>query len=142
MGAYLGVAATRRDRGFTALQRLFSMFPNGMPGVALLLLRMAAGILLIHDGVIALQLKPDPQTIILGSVELGAGTLLLLGLWTPVAGVLVTLVMVCILVLGTTHVRSSILLGVVGAALAALGPGSTSIDARLFGRTRLDIREP
>ena len=118
------------------------MFPNGMPGLALLLLRMATGILLIHDGAIALQLRPDLQTIILGSVAIGAGALLLVGLWTPVAGVLVVLVEVCILFLGTAHVRSAILLGAVGAALAALGPGSTSIDARLFGRKRLDIREP
>jgi putative oxidoreductase len=140
--AYLGVAVTRLDRGFTALQRLFSMFPNGWPGLALLLLRLAAGILLIHDGAIALQLGPDLQTIVLRSLALGAGTLLLLGLWTPVAGVLVTLVEVYVLFLGTAHVRSSILLGTVGAALAALGPGSTSIDARLFGRRRLDIREP
>jgi putative oxidoreductase len=118
------------------------MFPNGWPGLALLLLRVAAGILLIHDGAVALQLRPDLQTIILGSVAFGAGTLLLLGLWTPVAGVLVALVEVCFLLLGTTDGRSSILLGAVGAALAALGPGSTSIDARLFGRKRLDIREP
>jgi hypothetical protein len=118
------------------------MFPNGSPGLALLLLRVAAGILLIYDGAVALQLRPDLQTIILRSVAIGAGTLLLLGLWTPVAGVVVTLVEVCFLLLGTTHGQSSILLGAVGAALAALGPGSTSIDARLFGRKRLDIREP
>ena len=133
---------TRRDGGCTSLQRLFSMFPNGWPGLALLLLRVAAGILLIHDGAIALQLRPDLQTIILQSAAIGAGSLLLLGLWTPVAGVLVTLVEVCLLLHATTHGRSSILLGAVGTALAALGPGSTSIDARLFGRKRLDIREP
>jgi putative oxidoreductase len=136
------VAVTRRDRGFTALQRLFSMFPNGWPGLALLLLRMAAGILLIHDEAVALQLRPDLQTIILRSVALGAGTLLLLGLWTPVAGIVVTFVEASVLFLGAADVPSSILLGAVGLALAALGPGSTSIDARLFGRRRLDIREP
>jgi putative oxidoreductase len=123
------------------VQRLFSMFPNGWPGLALLLLRVAAGMLVIFDGVIALQLRPDVRTTLLQSVALGAGTLLLLGLWTPVAGVLVTLVEVCVLPLGTAHIRNSILLGAVGIALVALGPGSTSIDARLFGRKRLDIRE-
>jgi uncharacterized membrane protein YphA (DoxX/SURF4 family) len=118
------------------------MFPNGSPGLALLLLRVAAGILLIYDGAVALQLRPDLHTIILRSVAIGAGTLLLLGLWTPVASVVVALVEVCTLLLGTTQAQSSILLGAVGAALAALGPGSTSIDARLFGRKRVDIREP
>ena len=118
------------------------MFPNGWPGVALLLLRVAAGILLIHDGGIALLPRPELQTIILQSVAIGAGTLLLLGLWTPVAGLLVALVEVCVIFLGSAHLRSSILLAVVGTALAALGPGSLSIDARLYGRKRFDIREP
>lgn len=118
------------------------MFPNGWPGRALLLLRVAGGILLIHDGAGALQLRPGLQTLILPCVAVGGGALLLLGLWTPVAGLLVVLVEVCFLLLGTPDVQSSILLGAVGAALAALGPGSTSIDARLFGRKRLDIREP
>jgi uncharacterized membrane protein YphA (DoxX/SURF4 family) len=118
------------------------MFPNRWPGLALLLLRAAAGILLIHDGAVPLPLGPDLQTIIVRSVAFGAGSLLLLGLWTPVAGVLVTCVEAGFLLLGTADVRSSMLLGVVGAALVALGPGSISIDARLFGRKRLDIREP
>jgi hypothetical protein len=42
---------------------------------------------------------------------------------------------------GTAYVRGAILLAVVGAALAMLGPGVTSIDARLFGRKRIDIPE-
>jgi|HubBroStandDraft_6_1064221.scaffolds.fasta_scaffold115050_2 putative oxidoreductase len=119
--------------GCTALQRLFSMFPNGWPGLALLLLRVAAGILLIYDGAVPLILR---------AVAIGAGSLLLLGLWTPVAGVLVTCAEMCFLLLGTADPRSSILLGAVGAALVALGPGALSIDARLFGRKRLDISEP
>jgi putative oxidoreductase len=118
------------------------MFPNGSPGLALLLLRVAAGILLIHDAVVALQLRPDLQMIILRSVALGAGTLLFLGLWTPVAGVLIALLEVCSLFVGAGDGRSSILLAAMGAALAALGPGASSIDARLFGRERLNIREP
>jgi hypothetical protein len=118
------------------------MFPNGWPGLALLLLRAAAGILLMHDGAVPLPLGPDLPTIIVRAVAFSAGALLLLGLWTPVAGVLVTCVEACVLLLGTTDLRSSILLGAVGAALVALGPGSLSIDARLFGRKRVDIGEP
>jgi uncharacterized membrane protein YphA (DoxX/SURF4 family) len=137
----LGLVVTRRDGGFTALQRLFSMFPNGWPGLALLLLRVAAGILLMHDGALPLQLGPALQTIIVRAVVFGAGSLLLLGLWTPVAGVLVTCVEAGFLLLGTADPRSAMLLGAVGAALVALGPGSLSIDARLFGRKRVDIRE-
>ena len=118
------------------------MFPNGWPGLALLLLRAAAGILLIHDGAVPLPPGPDLRSIIVRSIAFGAGALLLLGLWTPIAGVLVTCVEACVLLLGTADLRSSILLGAVGAALVALGPGSLSIDARLFGRKRVDIGEP
>jgi len=71
------------------------MFPNGWPGAALLLLRLVAGILLIYDGVVALRTGADLQTTILQSVAIGAGTLLILGLWTPIAGTLVILVEVC-----------------------------------------------
>jgi len=142
LAVFLGVTVTRRDRGFTALQRLFSMFPNGWPGAALLLLRLVAGILLIYDGVVALRTGPDLQTTILQSVAIGAGTLLILGLWTPIAGTLVILVEVCFGFLGTTQVRSNILLGALGAALAVLGPGIRSIDALRYGRKRFDIRDP
>jgi hypothetical protein len=37
--------------------------------------------------------------------------------------------------------RSSVVSAAIGAALAMLGPGVRSIDARLFGRKRIDIRE-
>jgi putative oxidoreductase len=142
IAAFLGVANTPRDKGFTVLQRLFSMFPNGWPGAALLLLRLVAGILLIYDGVVALRTGPDLQTTILQSVAVGAGTLLIVGLWTPVAGTLVMLVEVCFLLLGTTQAQSNILLGALGAALAVLGPGNRSIDALHYGRKRFDIRDP
>ncbi|HEX8765158.1 MAG TPA: hypothetical protein VF740_08355 [Candidatus Acidoferrum sp.] len=33
-----------------------------------------------------------------------------------------------------------LLLAVLGASLAMLGPGAWSVDARLFGRKRIDIR--
>ena len=94
IAAFLGVES-HPETGFTPLQRLFSMFPNGWPGAALLLLRLVAGILLIYDGVVALRTGPDLQTTILQSVAIGAGTLLILGLWTPIAGTLVILVEVC-----------------------------------------------
>jgi hypothetical protein len=139
--AFLEVVRAR-DRGFTALQRLFSMFPNGWPGAALLLLRLVAGILLIYDGVSVLRTGPDLQTTVLQSVAVGAGTLLIFGLWTPIAGTLIILTEVCFVFLGTTHVRSCILLGALGAALAALGPGVRSIDARRYGRKRFDSRDP
>ena len=136
------MAVTPRDRGFTALQRLFSMFPNGWPGAALLLLRLVAGIVLIYDGVVALRTGPDLATTIVHSVAIVAGMLLVVGLWTPIAGTLVILVEICFASLGAIQLRCNILLGALGVALAALGPGVRSIDALRYGRRRFDIRDP
>jgi putative oxidoreductase len=72
-------------------------------------------------------------------VAAGAAMLLLLGLWTPVAGMLMA---VAELYLAFSHFHDPwihILLGVMGAALAMLGPGAWSVDARLFGRKRIQI---
>ena len=83
-----------------------------------------------------------PFADVLQSAAIGAGTLLILGLWTPIAGTLVILVEVCFAFLGSTQVRSYILLGALGASLAVLGPGIRSIDALRYGRKRFDIRDP
>jgi putative oxidoreductase len=117
------------------------MFPNGLPGAALLLLRLVAGALLITDGVIALRASPGLQTAITQSMAIGAGVLLALGLWTPIAGALVALVELRFVFLGAYQIRADILLGIIGMALAALGPGVRSIDALLYGRRRFEIHD-
>src|SRR5271165_7252984 len=71
------------------LQRLFSIFPNGWPGRGLLLLRCVAASLLIHDGIVALFDTPPVGIIIFDVIAVGTGLLLLAGLWTPLAGLLV-----------------------------------------------------
>jgi len=123
------------------VQRLFSMFPNGWPGWGLLLLRLVSGILLINDGAIELLAGPPWQGILRPFLEIATGMLLLVGLWTPMAGVLVAIVEVWSIVSKTGNVRDCLVLAASGAALAMLGPGVRSIDARLFGRKRIDIRE-
>jgi putative oxidoreductase len=115
------------------------MFPDGWPGRSLLLLRLVAGTLLIHDGVAALLRGPQLKTLIPESVALLAGALFLAGLWTPVAGALVVIVESWFAFAGTIQLENAILLAALGAALAALGPGYRSVDARLFGRKRFDI---
>jgi uncharacterized membrane protein YphA (DoxX/SURF4 family) len=74
------------------------------------------------------------------SVVVVAGTVLVAGLWTPIAGVFVIVVEIWFAFSENSHLENSILLATLGAALAALRPGFRSIDARLFGRKRLDIR--
>ena len=121
------------------LQRLFSMFPDGWPGRGLLLLRLVVGLLLIHDGIAGLMGAPRGESVALRVIGAIAGIFLLAGLWTPIAGALLTVTELWIALTGTDPIRSTILLATVGIALAILGPGALSIDALLFGRKRLDI---
>jgi putative oxidoreductase len=124
-----------------SVQRLFSMFPNGWPGKGLLLLRLVSGFLLVHDGVGELLGVPQWEGIARPFLEIGGGMLLLVGLWTPVTGALVVIVEVWTGFSRTEPLRNCVVLATLGAALAMLGPGVRSIDARLFGRKRIDIRE-
>jgi uncharacterized membrane protein YphA (DoxX/SURF4 family) len=123
------------ERGRT-LQRLFSTFPNGWPGVGLLLIRLCLGISLIHLGAADVW-EPLPFT------EAASGIMLITGLWTPVIGTLVALDEGWIALSlhpprrGDAWIR--IFLAVLSLSVAMLGPGAWSIDARLFGRKRFDI---
>jgi uncharacterized membrane protein YphA (DoxX/SURF4 family) len=80
-----------------------------------------------------------PAQVIVQLAAAVAAVLLLVGLWTPAAGVLMAAAELC---LAFSHPRepwTHILLGAFGAALAMLGPGAWSMDARLFGRKRIQI---
>ena len=82
---------------------------------------------------------PLPALVVLHLLAAGAAALLLVGFWTPVAGALMALVEFWLALSHTTDPFIHILLGAVGAALAMLGPGAWSVDARLFGRKRIQI---
>ena len=114
------------------MQRLFSMFPNGWPGIGLLLLRTASGVLLIRQGVIG------PHSIVNQPLSAVAGALLLAGLWTPVAGAAVVVGQGVAVITEPHHLESALLLATIGAALALLGPGSKSLDNHFFGRKRFE----
>jgi putative oxidoreductase len=124
-------------RGFS-LQRLFSTFANGWPGVGLLLQRLVTGTVLLHQG----SFDATPCALILPqAVGAVAGMLLLIGLWTPVAGTLVAIADAWLLWSSAGNPVSSAMLAVLGATLAMIGPGAWSIDARLFGRRHLQDSE-
>jgi hypothetical protein len=74
------------------------------------------------------------------SVLMGAAAILLIiGLYTPIVGTLVAVIEGCRLSLTTPADRLAYLLvASVAAALAMLGPGLWSVDARLFGWKRIE----
>jgi len=81
------------------------------------------------------------EVMVLSVVLIGAGLLLLAGLWTPIAGTLVALIELWEVFLLPQNLWLYILMGTLGAALAMLGPGTWSVDARLFGWKRVPIRD-
>ena len=121
----------------TVVQRLFSTFPQGAPGVGLVLLRAAVAIPLVQQAIAGLLNASPPAT--LGVVAAGAALLLLVGLWTPVAGVLVALSEVALAVAHPAEPWTFVHFAALGAALALLGPGAWSLDAHLFGRKHIQI---
>ena len=117
------------------MQRLFSTFPEGWPGAGLVFLRAVTAIAPIRHGIAGLF----TVLVIPHLVATGAAALLLLGLWTPLGGVLMALAELCLALSHPADPWIHILLGALGAALAMLGPGAWSVDARLFGRKRIQI---
>lgn len=71
---------------------------------------------------------------------IGLGLLLLIGLWTPIAGALVALTALASALTEGADQWYCLMVGILGLAIALLGPGAWSVDARLFGWKRLDIK--
>ena len=121
------------------LQRLFTMFPGSWPGAGLLLLRLAAALPLVIVGSSEFGGMP-PEWSYARFIAIGVGSLLLAGLWTPVAGAMQAIIEVWC---GSSQGGGAgvhFLLAALGVSLVMLGPGAWSVDARLFGRKRIDIR--
>jgi putative oxidoreductase len=104
-------------------------------------MRAVAGIVLVFHGVTALQNGPSLKSSILQVVTTGVGLLLLAGLWTPIAGTIAAIIAVWHVFSQPGDPWSCIMLGTLGAALALVGPGAWSVDARLFGWKRIDLRD-
>ena len=77
--------------------------------------------------------------VVLQAVSAGIGILLSVGLWTRVAGALIGLAALLHCLFHSGDRWHWIVLGSVSIALALLGPGIWSIDARLSGWKRIEI---
>ena len=114
------------------MQRLYSTFPLGRPGIGLLFLRAAVAILLVtHVHVHLGSLTPSYAAAL---AWLGALTIAL-GIGTAFLAILCTLMQLgawllwapCDLGCGAVSLLASL-------ALVLLGPGGYSIDAKVLGR--------
>jgi hypothetical protein len=74
-----------------------------------------------------------------GSIVFGG--LLILGLWTPVAGAAVAIGAIWLGISGSFSLFPCIFVGIQGAALALLGPGAFSLDAWIYGWKRIELTE-
>ena len=120
------------------MRRLYSTFAGGWPGAGLLLLRLVAGSALVMRAGLALWSDPSMSATITSALLMAGGVLLIPGLWTPVVGALVALIEIWQLLTLRGDVWVLILLGTIAGALAMLGPGLWSADARLFGWRRVE----
>jgi hypothetical protein len=108
------------------MQRLFSMFPAGAPGVALFVLRNCIAVALAGCAF------PAGWQHAVFVISL---SMLCIGLLTPAVCVLAALAVLFELVRGRVIPNANVAVIVLSTlSLAVLGPGAYSIDARLFGR--------
>jgi uncharacterized membrane protein YphA (DoxX/SURF4 family) len=131
------------------LQRSFTSFPDGLPGLGLLLLRGAVGVTLLFYALAYFvgwgQL--ELEAILVAVVALASGVLLLIGLVTPVATALAALMS-----LGAAFAwfatplpnilspdPASAFVTLIAISLLFLGPGAFSLDARRYGRREIII---
>ena len=123
------------------MHRASPTFADRLPSHGLLLLRVIVATTLIGR---CLQVVNGAslQTVTPHVIAAGAGLFLLFGLWTSVAGASVAIIELLIAFSHHHDPWLSVLLASIGIALALLGAGTWSVDARRSGWKRIEIRRP
>jgi len=132
----------------SCLQKFFSTFPSEWAGVGLFLLRALVGCSLIAQGVGYAQAANQSLVALgLAIATFAGGAFLLAGLMTPVIAILVAAGGIGIAFSWIPSTGLAVLdsylaiinLIVLSIAIALLGPGAFSLDARMFGRREITI---
>ena len=103
-------------------------------------MRVVLGISLIDNGIENFQSGQSIASVILNVLAAADGALLLVGLWTPIAGSLVVLLALWDALAQHATVCPVILTAAIGVGVALIGPGAWSLDAWLFGWKKIDIQ--
>jgi len=114
-------------------RRWLSAFPFGLPGIAILLLRLVIGVTLLAHGIAGgLSLQ--------NSIQVLSGAMLSVGLITPVAAAAAVIQTMWTMPTGPFEGRISLVFGIaILLAIVLQGPGGYSLDARIFGRREIII---
>jgi putative oxidoreductase len=119
------------------VRRLYFTFANGPPGIGLLLIRVLAGSAVVAHAATLLRGELPLGTAFLAAFFSGFGLLLVAGLWTPIAAGLIACGALWDAIVHPANRYYCAMIAVLGIALALLGPGAWSVDARIFGWKRL-----
>jgi len=101
-----------------------------------LILRAAAGFSALAMAHLVVDLT-EMAALLARCVIVAVTGLLWIGLWTPIAAIAAAALQIGIVVLSQELSVASGVNAALALALAMLGPGSWSLDARLFGRKRI-----
>jgi uncharacterized membrane protein YphA (DoxX/SURF4 family) len=116
------------------MQRLFGTFPNRGAGLALVVLRLAVALVLVTR----VWLCPALGATVLMALSAVAAFLITVGLFTPIASGSAALLSLGFIRFSSEPFMSALMIAIL-VAVALLGAGAYSVDARLYGRRRLVI---
>lgn len=121
------------------MRRLFSTFAHGAPGIGLVLLRLTVGIIAITHDVMVLAKGASPAFAAFHIFLTVLALMVLVGLWTPIVAALMAISAFFEAALHDVTWLQCVSVAFLCIALVLIGPGTWSIDARLYGWKEIKI---